>query len=203
MMRRGSPGNPDRRRVGGVEAGTWPLLAYTQGARARDKAFSLAIRSAFGSFGRHSTICPPFRCRSTERIHIADHVYVGAGSWLETHEGGELILRSGVKLVGRVTIVAYGRVELDEDVLVAAGVYISDVSHTYSDPDLAIRRQGTTAPKPVHIGAGAWLAQNAVVLPGVTIGARAVVGANAVVRHDVPDGSVAVGVPARVIARKP
>ncbi|TMK26804.1 MAG: hypothetical protein E6G62_01520 [Actinobacteria bacterium] len=42
-----------------------------------------------------------------------------------------------------------------------------------------------------HIGAGS------TVLQGRTIGARAVVGAGAVVTHDVDDGAVVVGVPAR------
>ena len=51
------------------------------------------------------------------------------------------------------------------------------------------------------IGDGAWLGQNVVVCPGVTIGRGAVIGANAVVLDDVPDYAVAVGVPASVVRR--
>jgi len=51
----------------------------------------------------------------------------------------------------------------------------------------------------VHVGAGAFLGTGATVIPGIQIGRRAVVGAGGVVIHDIPDGAVAVGVPARVI----
>lgn len=48
-----------------------------------------------------------------------------------------------------------------------------------------------------RIGEGAFIGAGAVVLPGVTVGKAAVVGAGAVVTTDVPDGTTAVGVPAR------
>jgi acetyltransferase-like isoleucine patch superfamily enzyme len=43
------------------------------------------------------------------------------------------------------------------------------------------------------------IGSNATVLPGVTIGEKAIVGAGAVVTEDVPDYAIVVGVPARVI----
>ena len=49
------------------------------------------------------------------------------------------------------------------------------------------------------IGDGSWLGHGAVVLTGVTIGKHVVIGANSVVTKDIPDFSVAVGSPARVI----
>ena len=52
---------------------------------------------------------------------------------------------------------------------------------------------------PVEIGDGAWLGENVVVGPGVCIGRGAVIGANAVVLDDVPERSVAVGAPARIV----
>jgi serine acetyltransferase len=36
-------------------------------------------------------------------------------------------------------------------------------------------------------------------MPGVTIGSKVIIGAGAIVTRDIPDNSVAVGVPARVI----
>ncbi len=48
---------------------------------------------------------------------------------------------------------------------------------------------------------GAWLGQNVVLLPGVTVGRGAVVGANSVIRQDVPPRSVVAGTPGRVIRR--
>jgi acetyltransferase-like isoleucine patch superfamily enzyme len=53
----------------------------------------------------------------------------------------------------------------------------------------------------VSIGAGSWLGHGTIVLPGSTIGRHVVVGAGAVVTGDLPDFTVAVGNPARVIRR--
>ena len=44
-----------------------------------------------------------------------------------------------------------------------------------------------------------WLGGNVTVLPGVTIGNNVVVGAGAVVTKDIPDNSLALGVPAKVV----
>lgn len=53
--------------------------------------------------------------------------------------------------------------------------------------------------KPVEIGSDVWVGGGALILPGVTIGARAVIGAGSVVTRDVPEGVFAAGNPCRVI----
>jgi acetyltransferase-like isoleucine patch superfamily enzyme len=60
------------------------------------------------------------------------------------------------------------------------------------DPDLDIVK-GITVGNNVYFGYGC------VVMPGVNIGSNVVIGAGSIVTRDIPDGSVAVGVPARVI----
>ena len=55
---------------------------------------------------------------------------------------------------------------------------------------------------PVIIGENAWVAAEAYIGPGVTLGAGAVAGARAVVVRDVPPGAVVVGNPARLITSK-
>lgn len=59
-------------------------------------------------------------------------------------------------------------------------------------PDLEIT-------KPIKIGNDVYIGNNVLILPGVTVGNKVVIGAGAVVTRDIPDNSVAVGVPARVI----
>lgn len=59
-------------------------------------------------------------------------------------------------------------------------------------PDLEIT-------KPITVGNDVYIGNNALILPGVNIGNNVVIGAGAVVSRDIPDNSVAVGVPARVI----
>ena len=59
-------------------------------------------------------------------------------------------------------------------------------------PDLEIT-------KPITVGNNVYIGNNTIILPGVTIGNDVVIGAGAIVTRDIPDNSVAVGVPARVI----
>jgi len=59
-------------------------------------------------------------------------------------------------------------------------------------PDLEIT-------KPIVIGNDVYIGNNVILLPGVKIGNKVIIGAGAVVSKDIPDNSVAVGVPARVI----
>ena len=51
----------------------------------------------------------------------------------------------------------------------------------------------------MHIGNDCWFGANVVVCPGVTIGNNCVIGAGSVVTKDIPDNSIAVGNPCRVL----
>lgn len=59
-------------------------------------------------------------------------------------------------------------------------------------PDLEIT-------KPIIIGDEVYIGNNVIILPGVKVGNHCVIGAGAIVTHNIPDNSVAVGVPAKVI----
>ena len=96
-------------------------------------------------------------------------------------------------------ISAVRSVILEENVLLARNVYISDHIHKYSDIGIPVMAQGLSKIQPVVIKRGAWLGQNVVVCPGVTIGVGAVIGANSVVTNSIPDYCVAAGAPARVV----
>ena len=53
----------------------------------------------------------------------------------------------------------------------------------------------------VTIGDNVWIGGNTVIMPGVHIGSNTVIGAGSVVTRDIPDWSVAVGSPCRVIKK--
>ena len=53
--------------------------------------------------------------------------------------------------------------------------------------------------KPVSIGDGCWIGEKVCILPGVTIGKKCVIGAGSVVTKSIPDYSIAVGNPAKVV----
>ena len=64
------------------------------------------------------------------------------------------------------------------------------------DPELRRREEYG---KPIEIGADVWVGGGAIILPGVSIGARAVIGAGSVVTRDVPEATFAAGNPCRAI----
>lgn len=53
--------------------------------------------------------------------------------------------------------------------------------------------------RPIKIGNNVFIGYEAVILPGITIGNNVIIGARAVVTKNIPDGSVVVGIPARII----
>lgn len=52
---------------------------------------------------------------------------------------------------------------------------------------------------PIKVGNDVYMGVRTMVMPGVTIGNRVIIGAGSIVSKDIPDNSVAVGIPARVI----
>lgn len=87
-------------------------------------------------------------------------------------------------------------VYIGDHVMIAPNVTISATGHPL---DAEIRRRGTQFSVPVVIGDDVWIGANAVILPGVHIGDRAVIGAGSVVTHDIPADTVAVGSPCKVM----
>jgi acetyltransferase-like isoleucine patch superfamily enzyme len=99
--------------------------------------------------------------------------------------------------IGRFSIIDYGGgIKFGKNVKVGYGVYILSASAITGSKQEAVIR------KPVNIGDNVEIGSHAVILPGVTIGNNATIGAGAVVVRDVPDNSIAVGVPAEVIKYK-
>jgi acetyltransferase-like isoleucine patch superfamily enzyme len=124
-------------------------------------------------------------------VRLGKDVYLGA--WPE----GELIVGDH-SYIGRWTIIlAHQSVIIGNDCLIAPGCHITDVSHGIAPGEL-IRKQPLVS-KPVRIGNDVWVGAGSSILPGVTIADGAVVGARSVVTHDVPDGAIVVGAPARVV----
>lgn len=93
-----------------------------------------------------------------------------------------------------------GLVHIERGALLAAGVHVPSGARTHgTEPGTPIREQPGQR-RLVRIGAGAWVGSAAVVMADV--GSDAVVGAGAVVVRRIPDGSVAVGVPARPLRQQ-
>lgn len=185
-------------------AGKLALNSYRFYVRAMDKLFSVLILRAFAEAGRQSVIQRPVRISGESRISIGDKVFIGAGSWLNAIDDQDskvlaIYIGSGTSISGTCVISAVRSVRLEENVLIARNVYISDHIHNFDTPGLPVMAQGVGKVLPVTIGRGAWLGQNVVICPGVSIGRGAVIGANSVVNSNIPEYSLAVGAPARVV----
>lgn len=69
------------------------------------------------------------------------------------------------------------------------------------EAEVQSRRDNVEYGRPVVIGDDCWIGGNVVILPGVTIGRGCTIGAMSVVSRDIPDFSVAMGQPARVLKK--
>jgi acetyltransferase-like isoleucine patch superfamily enzyme len=133
-------------------------------------------------------------------IAIGSGVFIGRNSILSC-KNGDIEVADGANVGFNCEIFSASRVTIGRDTLLAAYCYVIGGDHDFSDPSAAVLEQGRRS-SGVAIGAGAWLGAGAKILDGVTIGDRAIVGAGAVVREAVPEGAIAVGMPARVVGQR-
>lgn len=173
-----------------VRGAMWRLLVRLMGGRlgARARIYGGA-RVVMAGRNAPVEIGPDFRLLRfaivntlppAGRVRIGRHVHVGEGSMVTA---GELV-------------------EIGDDTVIGPKTIIVDADHRFGNPAAPMRVQGLKT-APIRIGADVWLGGHVSILKGVTIGRGAVVGAGAVVTRDVPPYAIAVGVPARVIGRRP
>ncbi|MDO4267293.1 MAG: sugar O-acetyltransferase [Eubacteriales bacterium] len=94
------------------------------------------------------------------------------------------------------TIIDVARVTIGDNCMLAPNVAIYTAGHPLHPVSRnSLYEYGI----PVTIGDNVWIGGNSVILPGVTIGSNVVIGAGSVVSRDIPDWSLAVGNPCRVI----
>jgi acetyltransferase-like isoleucine patch superfamily enzyme len=189
---------------GAVVRAAWRRVAQLGAIGPRSRA-----GKRFGAFGRNSVILFPADTIFNERYiqigegtMIGPHVSLSAGMVPGQTCVTDPVVRIGDRcLIGKGSgIVGHLAIEIGNDVWTGHNVYITDQNHGYADVDRPISQQ-TMPEQPVTIGDGSWLGHGSVVLPGARIGRHVTVGANSVVVGELPDYSVAVGVPARVIRR--
>lgn len=162
-------------------------------------------KKRFGYFGKHTSLGKPLRITCPQNIYLEDYVCVAPYSWLaaEPHGGGEsarLVIKRGCRIGDFAHIYATNEIVFEENVLLANYVYVSDTDHGYQNISIPILEQPIIRKSKVVIGEGSWLGEHVCVC-GASIGKHCVIGANAVVNKDIPDYSIAVGVPAKVIKK--
>jgi acetyltransferase-like isoleucine patch superfamily enzyme len=133
------------------------------------------------------------------RLTVGEGTLFEPGCWLTLSPEARIEIGEGCFLNRGTMLAAMERIEVGDHVMFANGCFVGDADHRYDDPDEPITWQGFAPRGPVRIGSNCWFGVNCVVTGGVTIGDRCVVGANSVVTQDLPPGTIAAGVPAKVI----
>ncbi len=187
----------------------WAGYTHKKVRSLKDKAITLLwYKFMFNRIGAQSIISSPIYTHHPEYIKIGDGVFIGPFCRIEAHPinprtsspvpileiGNRVVFGHGVLLSSRHSLV------IEDDALIAGGVYISDNNHSIVPDGPRYLDQPLTF-EPTRIGKGTWLGKNVCVLAGTNIGERSVIGAGSVVKGIIPPYSIAVGVPARVIKR--
>ena len=188
-------------------------------------ALGLVLRSRIypwilGSVGRNVVFGVNVTLRHPHKIHIADNVVIDDLCCLDAKgtDNTGIAIGNGV-FVGRNTILSCknGNIVLDDranigfnceifsastvrvgkDVLMAAYTYLVGGDHLYDRTDIPVLQQGRTS-RGIDVGDGAWLGAQVVVTDGSTVGHDAIIGAGAVVVGEIPEFSIATGIPAKV-----
>lgn len=159
----------------------------------------------FGKFGRKSHMLKPLRLVKPKYIKIGKDVTIQGLARMECirqHEGkpykGEIIIHDGVSIEQCCHIIAGSTLEIEKNATVSSFVYIADCGHSFDDIEKDFIDQDLEI-KTTRIKEGAFIGIGARILPGVTIGKHSVIAANAVITRDVPDYSMAAGVPGKII----
>ncbi len=178
---------------------------FYQWNRVYSKAHTWLIGPCFFSLGKKTTIHPPCKFLNGKRISIGNGVTIDSNAWIQVLPDQPLgnhpiiVIKDHASIGMGATISAIKSIVIEEYVLCARNVYISDHGHAFSDITVPIALQKMSEGSEVVIGAHSWLGQNCVILPGVRIGKHCIIGANSVVNKQIPDYCVCAGAPAKII----
>ncbi len=135
------------------------------------------LKEMFAEIGEECYIEPPFHSNmGGAHIHFGRNVYCNFG----------------------VTMVDDTHIYVGDYTMLGPNVVVATAGHPILP---SLREQAYQFNMPVHIGKNCWLGAGVIVLPGITIGDNCVIGAGSVVTKDIPDNSVAVGNPCKVLRK--
>jgi maltose O-acetyltransferase len=141
---------------------------------------SAILKELFGEVEEGVWIEAPFFCDYGENIRIGKNSFLNFNC---------LLLDDNWITIGK-------------NALIGPNVQIYTAGHPLSAKDRIIKdpeERYLTQTKPVSIGDNVWIGGNTLIMPGVKIGSNVTIGAGSIVTKDIPDNSLALGNPCRVI----
>jgi carbonic anhydrase/acetyltransferase-like protein (isoleucine patch superfamily) len=160
-------------------------------------------RVRFYGFGKGSIVHRPEWIYGPQQIEIGEGTVILGHAWMAVERSAwdlpkpVLKLGDGVWARPNCTISAAESVVIEDEVLLGAYASVIDSDHKPGGDRNVLWNPIETSP--VRIGRGTWIGDRVAVLRGSDIGRRCIIGANSVVKGAIPDDSVAVGAPARVV----
>lgn len=153
-----------------------------------------------------------FRVRGKSMISFGSGLTTGVGCRIEAfiadgNKDKKIFFGNRIQLNDYVHISGVQSVIIGDDTLIASYVYVSDNSHGIYD-----NSHNQTSPEtvpvdrpyivaPVNIGSKVWIGEGVIIMPGVSIGDGCIIGAHSIVNKDIPQNSIAVGSPAKIIKK--
>jgi acetyltransferase-like isoleucine patch superfamily enzyme len=160
----------------------------------------------FGQLGEGTIVHRPIWVYGSHKMAIGAHTLILHGAWLSVERpawgrpGPVLRIGDRVGIRPSCVISASEEIVIEDDVIIASFSTVIDSDHTF-DAGRPNIMHNPVKTAPVRIGRGTWIAERVAVLGGSTIGRCCIIGANSVVRGEIPDYSIAVGAPARVVGK--
>lgn len=160
----------------------------------------------FEKFGHDSVLYHPLCIRGRENICIGNQTTILNGVRMQvyndlTGKQSKIKIGDNCYIGYNNTFLAGGNITLEDGVLMASNILISSENHSINpeSPDYYMDQKLSCAP--IIVGEGTWIGEKVSILSGVTIGKKCVIGAGSIVTKDIPDFSIAVGSPAKVIKK--
>ena len=150
----------------------------------------------------------PWYIRGKSKIKLGRKFTCGVGLRLDAFglNNEQIFIGENVEIGDYVHIGAIESVRIGDNCLLASKIYISDHDHgSYSGNDQTpleiLQRNKKIHSRPVVIENNVWIGESVIILKGVRIGVNSIVGAGSVVVKDIPENTISVGSPSRVIKK--
>lgn len=175
----------------------------------KQKIYSIWISNKFNQTGEKFNVKYPLYLYGGKFITIGNNFNSGYRFQLEAHDehlgyyfSPQIKIGNNVSINHDCHIGAINKIIIEDDVLIASKVFITDHYHGEISKEgikLEPSRRKLFSKGPVFIGKGVWIGEGVAILPNVTIGANCIIGANSVITKNIPKNSVVGGNPARII----